>query len=312
MSEASASVSRPILEAIAPTPHLLPNGIELHAARAGQGDPLVFIHGAMGDWRSWAAQWAAFTAHFDCLSYSRRYCFPNRNTQPSPDHSALEEADDLLMLLDLLGWQRVTLVGSSYGGFTALALALKAPQRVRALVAVEPPMMKYALQNPEGAAVVADFRARVIEPANAAFRSGDDALAARIMTGGISGATGAVNEGEAMARRMQNVLAMKRLALSSDEFPWLAPQALAALPMPVLLMSGANTPAVHRAIFTEVCKAMPNAQIEIVQGAGHGVSREQPEQFNRVVLEFLSRANALETGPSADGRPASPRDSRLS
>ena len=94
---------------------------------------------------------------------------------------------------------------------------------------------------------------------------------------------------EAMARRLQNVLAMKRLALSSDEFPWLEPQALAALPMPVLLMSGAATPAVHRAIFTEVCKAMPNAQVSVVAGAGHGVSREQPEVFNQQVLAFLGR-----------------------
>jgi len=277
------------LEALEPLRHELPNGIELHAARAGQGDPLVFIHGAMGDWRSWASQWPAFTAHFECLSYSRRYCFPNRNTQASPDHSALEEADDLLLLLDLLGWPRVTLVGSSYGGFTALALALKAPHRVKALVAVEPPMMKYALRSAEGAAVVADFRARVIEPANAAFREGRDADAVRIMTGGISGAGNSVNEGEAMARRLQNVLAMKRLALSSDEFPWLEPQALAALPMPVLLMSGAATPAVHRAIFGEVCKAMPQAQVQIVEGAGHGVSREQPEAFNQRVLAFLGQ-----------------------
>lgn len=279
----------PGLEALVPVRHVLPNGIELHAARAGSGDPLVFIHGAMGDWRSWAVQWPVFTAHFDCLSYSRRYCFPNRNTQPSPDHSALEEADDLLLLMDQLGWRRVTLVGSSYGGFTALALALKAPERVKALVAVEPPMMKYALRTAEGAAVVADFRARVIEPANAAFREGRDADAARIMTGGISGAASAVNAGEAMARRLQNVLAMKRLALSSDEFPWLEPQGLAALPMPVLLMSGTETPAVHRAIFGEVRKAMPQAQVEMVGGAGHGVSREQPEAFNQSVLTFLGQ-----------------------
>ena len=106
---------------------LLPNGVELHYERAGAGLPLVFVHGAMGDWRSWEAQWDAFTANYDCVTYSRRYSFPNRNDMPSPDHSALDEAQDLRLLLDALGWRRVIVVGSSYGGFTALALALDHP-----------------------------------------------------------------------------------------------------------------------------------------------------------------------------------------
>ena len=105
----------------------LPHGIELHGVRAGKGLPLIFIHGAMGDWRSWEAQWAAFTPHFDCISYSRRFSFPNQNHQPSPHHSALDEAQDLEHLLNVLNIDTAILVGSSYGGFTALALAVKAP-----------------------------------------------------------------------------------------------------------------------------------------------------------------------------------------
>jgi pimeloyl-ACP methyl ester carboxylesterase len=275
------------LEQLEPTKHLLPNGVELHTVRAGHGPSVVFIHGAMGDWRSWAPQWPAFTEQFDCISYSRRYSFPNHNTMASPHHSALDEAEDLRQLLDLLGLQRCILVGSSYGGFTALALAVSHPERVQALVAVEPPMMKYALLTPEGQAIAAEFRARVIEPANAAFRAGDDLAASRIMTGGINGAASPVTDGEAMQRRLQNMRAMKMLALSSDEFPLLAPEALAALPMPVMLLSGGQTEAVHRAIFEQLCLHMPQARSLRVEGAGHGVTREQAQVFNTRVLEFL-------------------------
>lgn len=56
---------------------------------------------------SWEAQWDAFTANYNCVTYSRRYSFPNRNDMPSPDHSALDEAQDLRLLLDALGWRRV-------------------------------------------------------------------------------------------------------------------------------------------------------------------------------------------------------------
>ena len=275
-------------ETLTPRAWTLPSGVQLHTVREGQGRPLIFVHGAMGDWRSWAPQWPAFTAQFDCISYSRRYSHPNRNAMPSPDHSALHEAQDLLALMDAMGLAQAVLVGSSYGGFVALALALQAPERVAAVVAVEPPMMKYAARSASGQAAAADFRARVIEPANAAFRRGEDALAAQIMTGGINGARDAVNQGAAMARRLQNLQAMKMLALSSDEFPWLAPEALAALPMPVLLLAGQHTQPVHRAIFENVCAAMPQAQQHWIEDAGHGVTREQPERFNALVLSFLA------------------------
>jgi esterase len=278
----------PTFEDLHTTPWALPNGVQLHTVREGQGAPLIFIHGAMGDWRSWAAQWSAFTPHFDCISYSRRYSFPNQNPMSSPDHGALHEAQDLQLLMDAMGLERAVLVGSSYGAFTALALAVQSPERVDAVVAVEPPMMKYAQRTPEGLAVAETFRREVIDPANAAFRAGEDERAAQIMTGGINGGQSAVNTGTAMARRLQNLRAMKMLALSSDEFPWLSPAQLSGLPMPVLLLAGRQTQPVHRVIFENVCAAMPQAQHGWVDGAGHGVTREQPDIFNRLALAFLA------------------------
>ena len=158
-----------------------------------------------------------------------------------------------------------------------------------AVVAVEPPMMRYAQMSAAGRAASAAFRRDTIEPANAAFRAGQDELAARIMTGGIGGAAAAPASPEAMQRRLQNLRAMKMLAMSSDEFPLLAPLRLAALEAPVLLLSGEQTASVHREIFANVCAAMSRAQALRVPDAGHGVSREQATVFNRIVLEFLRR-----------------------
>lgn len=270
-----------------PRPVLLANGVELHLVRAGEGPPLVFIHGAMGDWRAWEPQWEAFVQHHDCISYSRRYSFPNRNEMASPHHSALLEAEDLRLMMDALGLPRAVLVGSSYGGFTALVLAVSHPDRVAALVAVEPPMMRYAGRSESGRAASDAFHAQVIEPANAAFRAGDDELAGRIMTGGINGAGPAAMTPESMQRRLQNLRAMRMLALSSDEFPWLSPQQLQAVSVPTLLLSGAQTPAIHREIFANLCAAMPQARVHRIAGAGHGVSRQAPAEFNRLVLGFL-------------------------
>ncbi len=266
----------------------LSNGVELHTVRGGQGAPMVLIHGAMGDWRGWGGQWPVFTRQFDCISYSRRYNHPNRNDMPSPDHGALHEAEDLRLLLEAMSIDEpVILVGSSYGGFVALALAARHPELVRAVIAVEPPMMKYAERSARGAAVVQAFRREVIDPARVAFANGDDLRASQIMTAGIGGAGAPPSGSEAMTRRMQNMRAMRMLNLSSDEFPWIAPEELQALPMPVMLLSGEDTPPVHAAIFEAVCEAMPAARKHKVPGSGHSVSRDQPEAFNKLVLEFL-------------------------
>lgn len=276
---------------------ILPNSIELHGVREGRGQTLIFIHGAMGDWRSWEPQWKAFIEHFDCISYSRRFSFPNQNRQASLHHSAIDEAQDLDQLLDFLKIDRAILVGSSYGGFTALALALKSPNRIQSVVAVEPPMMKYAYFTEEGCKIAENFRTVTIEPANLAFKSGDDLLAAQIMTGGINGASSQVVSGVAMERRLQNLQALKMIALSTDEFPLLGPDQLSALPMPIMLFSGLNTQPVHRVIFDNLVAAMPNAKSVRVANAGHGVSRDQADFFNKSVLSFLGKevANAIDT-----------------
>lgn len=279
-----------LLEAQQPQAVQLPGGVELHHVTAGAGRPLVFVHGAMGDWRTWAPQWEAFVPRYRCTSYSRRYSHPNRNTMPSPDHSALLEAEDLRGLLDALGIDQVVLVSSSYGAFTALALAVAHPGRVAGIVAVEPAMLCYADFSDDGRREHARFRQAVIEPANAAFRRGDDEEAIAIMTRGINGATSAGHHGAGLERRMQNLRAMRMLALSSNEFPLLAPAALAALTMPVLLLSGEDTAAIHAHTFANVCGAMPQARVERVPGAGHSVSRDQPERFNTLALAFLAAA----------------------
>lgn len=282
----------------------LASGVELHLVEQGQGEPLVFVHGVMGDWRSWAPQWPAFTPHHHCISYSRRYNHPNRNDMPSPDHSALVEAEDLDGLLDALALPSANFIASSYGALVVLALAVRRPERVRALVAVEPAMMCYAAFSAAGRAAWARFQASAVAPAQAAFRAGRDADGALAMTGGIHHHGSSALQADGLARRLQNARAMRMFALSTNEFPLLPPDALAALPMPVLLVTGENTPEVHAEVFRNVRAAMPQAQVAHVPGAGHAVPGDAPTAFNALALDFLRRAAG---DPGRMSPPGSPR-----
>lgn len=80
---------------------------------------------------------------------------------------------------------------------------------------------------------------------------------------------------------------MRMLALSSNEFPLLPPAALASLPCPVLLVSGRQTAEIHAEVFRNVCQAMPQARVVLIDGAGHPVPSDQPERFNAAALAFL-------------------------
>ncbi|MBX2839608.1 MAG: alpha/beta hydrolase [Gammaproteobacteria bacterium] len=270
---------------------LLPNDCQLAYVREGKGPTTIFIHGAMGDYRAWRPQWSTFTKHLDCISYSRRYSYPNENPLIGQNHSALIDAEDLLFLMDALNIENAFLVGSSYGGFTALAAAVAAPDRVKALVSVEAPMMRYAYNTERGKQVAEAFLDAAARPAQKAFAAGDDKLGVLTLTSGIVGKPVEEIPDSVVERRMQNARAARSLALSSDEFPLLEPEKLAALPMPVILIRGADTAPIHQVIFSEVAKIMPQAQTLVVDNSGHSVSQQQPEAFNAAVQKFLAEVS---------------------
>lgn len=262
--------------------------VEIHFAQGGEGAPLVFVHGGMGDWSSWAPQWDAFAPHFRCTTYSRRFSSPNRNPLEGTTHSVLAEAQDLVQLLDQWCDRPAVLVGTSYGAYTALQTALVAPHRVRALAITEPPVLPFADEVPGGQAARLQFQREVLNPATEAFRRGDPDQAVRMLTDGINGlGPGEAGTPEGRARRTRNALAMQALCLSADAYPALDRDALQALHLPILLTHGDRTQAIHQATTQAVSRYLPHARVVQVADSGHGVHRDNPLAFNTLVLDFL-------------------------
>ena len=54
------------------------NGDSIHYIDIGKGDPVVFVHGVMGDYRTWEAQMDTFSKNHRVIAYSRRYAYPNK------------------------------------------------------------------------------------------------------------------------------------------------------------------------------------------------------------------------------------------
>lgn len=266
-------------------------GFEFHWVEHGAGLPLVMVHGGAGDYSSAAPQWAAFASSYRTISYSRRYSHPNQNPLTSKRHSALDEADDLACLLEAWNATPAILVASSYGALTSLALALKRPELIKAMVLVEPPMLAWADFSERGKALRDTFDAEVRRPARAAYLMGDRAKATTLLTAGIVGPQVLEGPGspQRLAARLRNAYAMEVLSLSEDEFPMLDPAAVMRLDIPTLLVSGENTRPLFGELFALLSARMPHAEKRVVRHSGHTVTRDQPEAFNAAALDFLHR-----------------------
>lgn len=263
-------------------------GLEFHYVEDGKGLPLVFVHGGAGDYTSSSGQWDAFAGKYRAIAYSRRYSHPNANPDASATHSALDEADDLGSLIELWAAAPAILVASSYGALVALLLATRQPHLVRAMALVEPPLMQWADATPQGRQLRERYDTEVGAPAREAFLRGDDALATRIFTAGIVGSHILQPENQGRLQvRLRNARAMRAVALAPRDDALPAPAAVAALSIPTLLVSGANTQPLLAEVFRIVAQRMPQARTLVVPGSGHTVTRDKPAEFNRAVLDFL-------------------------
>ena len=109
------------------------DGIKLHYEEAGSGTPLLFVHEFAGDYRSWEPQMRYFARRYRCITYSQRGYTPS-DVPTSPDAYSYEHfRDDVVAVLDHLEIDKAHICGLSMGGYSALLVGLKYPQRALSL-----------------------------------------------------------------------------------------------------------------------------------------------------------------------------------
>ena len=124
------------------------NGV-FHYKEKGTGDPVIFIHGSLSDYRGFEPQLEPFSINNRAIVYSRRYNFPNENTAVLTNFSAETEADDLAAIVKTLNLEPVHVVGHSFGALTAAVFAKKYPSLTRTVTLSEPPIMTWLADIPD-------------------------------------------------------------------------------------------------------------------------------------------------------------------
>jgi pimeloyl-ACP methyl ester carboxylesterase len=268
------------------------NGDSLHYIDIGKGDPVVFVHGTLDDYRVWQMELDTFAKKYRVIAYSRRYAFPNKQViNDSADYSPTIHANDLSELIKKLDLGPVHLVGHSYGAYTALLTTMNHPELVRSLTLGEPPVMPLLQDVPGGDTIVNNFITRSLKPAADAFRSGNNEKAIAAFIGGVIGDTSFFSkippEGQSMM--MTNILELRGVALSKDLFPPTRCDDIKKINTPVLLVNGERSARLFYAITEELDKCLTNKERAIVPGATHGLEIENPYDFNKIVLAFIDK-----------------------
>ncbi|MSQ60554.1 MAG: alpha/beta hydrolase [Betaproteobacteria bacterium] len=117
----------------------LPNGMRLHYAQAGQGSPILFVHGFPEFWYAWKDQLLEFGADHCAVALDMRGY--NLSSKPADvrQYRARYLVEDIKLLTEHLGWGRFTLVAHDWGGAVAWNFAAAYPERLGKLIVINAP-----------------------------------------------------------------------------------------------------------------------------------------------------------------------------
>jgi 3-oxoadipate enol-lactonase len=248
---------------------------------AGSGPALLLVHAGIADRRMWDDQMGPFAeAGWTVV----RPDLPGFGETPLPDRPVALWAA-LRDLLDHLGVERAVVVGCSLGGRAAVDLALAAPDRVRALVLVGSGLAGHRFREP------ALFE--LWDRSEGALERGDHREAARVEVDtwvvGMDRDPAAVDP-EVRRRVTEMLLAAYAHGEADLEEP--DPPAagrLGQVAAPTLVLVGTHDRPDLQAMAAALAGGIGGAERVDLPGTAHLPNMERPEEFNRVVLEFLAK-----------------------
>ncbi len=250
------------------------NGIELDYEVTGAGPAVLLSHGYSATRRMWDVQHRALEGRWRVISWSMR----GHGATESPSDPARYSADltvaDMRALLGHLGVARAVVGGLSLGGYVSLAFYLAHPEMVRALVICDSgPGYRSAeardAWNRRAHERAADLEGRGLEALAGRSREMLEAMREHRSAQGLAHAARGMlaQEGSRVIDGLAGIRVPTLIVVGDRDQPFLAPSEYMA-------------------------KKIPGARLEVIAGAGHASNLDQPEAFNRVLLDFLDSLGA--------------------
>jgi pimeloyl-ACP methyl ester carboxylesterase len=273
MTTTSSAPASPV-EPVEPADHIIDvRGRHVRVAQAGQGPPLVYLHGA-GDLGDWGPALSLLARDFTVYRPDHPG-FNRSDDDPSVD-SVLDMAFSYLDLLDCLGLDRASLVGVSLGGWIAAQIAVLAPGRTAKLVLVDAAGLRAETPTPDV------FTLSPVQLAELVYHKPELQAAA------VAAAEKITDDPDLFQRYLRNRMASAHLAWNPYFHDPKLPGRLHRLAAPVLVIWGAQDRLLPVSYARRWAEALGTARLEIIDEAGHLPPVEQPDTFAALVREFLS------------------------
>ena len=264
------------------------NGVSLYYESHGEGLPLVWSHEFAGDYRSWAPQVRFFSRRYRVVTYNARGYPPSEVPSNVEAYSQELAVEDLRGLLEHLGIEHAHIGGLSMGGNVALNFGLAYPEMSRSLIVAG---------TGTGSTEPDSFRANVNDRADRMEALGMDGMSdyahgpARVQLlrkdpmGWQEFADQLMDHSAIGSAHTFRGVQGGRAPIFDLE------SRLRALTVPTLIMTGdEDEPCIEPSIFMKRC--IPTSGLVVLPQSGHAINLEDPDLFNRSVLDFLTAVEA--------------------
>ena len=253
---------------------------------AGEGEPVLFVHGVVGDYRKWDGLWEDVADGHRFMAYTQRWFGTTAWPDDKPYARDVQD-DDLVAILQALG-EPVHLMGLSNGGPVALRAALRVPDLVRSVVIYEANLQDVLFGTAEGRAAVGEFVAGVARHLHCGAggrQRGGGPRAHRVdlrLAGGRVRHARSGAEGDGAGQCAHHAADVERAGPDA---------AYLRRPGhdhgPVLVINGAETLPLWQVASKAVAECVPNAQLAMIEGVGHNGPVAAKDAFVKLLLGFV-------------------------
>lgn len=274
------------------------DGVELHVARAGEGPPVVLLHGFPENWTSWRHQLAPLVdAGFSVLAPDLRgYHLSGRPAEQSA-YQLHHLVADVAALVQNAGYHRTHLVGHDWGGVIAWAFAAAHPELLRRMVILNAPhihiYLKKVRRPPQmlRSWYVGFFQLPML-PEWVLSAGGFAVL--RQMFARTPARKGAFSK-EAIDQYIEPLSRSGALTAALNYYRANLPLGVgetasaAVIDVETLVIWGERDPALGVELLDGLDQFAPHVRVERLSDVGHWVQNEAPEEVNRLLLQFLQQ-----------------------
>jgi pimeloyl-ACP methyl ester carboxylesterase len=251
-------------------------GLDIAYERAGQGPPLVLVHGALADSRFWRRQLAGLSDEFTVVAWDEPGA--GRSSDPPESFGIADYADCLAEFIDSLDLAPAHVCGLSWGGVVAQELYRRRPDRLASLILADSYAgWKGSLPEEEVAARVAGLEKLGKLPPDEFVRA--------FLPGVLS-----KNAPPELQDELLSIMADFHPVSARIVGPAVAAcdqrDLLPRIGVPTLLIWGEDDSRSPLHVAERLHEAIPDARLVVIPDAGHASSMEQPDRFNAAVREF--------------------------